>query len=398
MEKRRINMINSQEIPHLIKYMGSKREILNDIGLAIETLGVTSEWFCDLFAGTSIVSCALKDQFNIQSNDIQEYSSIFAHTYFLNLDKAIKKTAIEEIHEKVLVLVNEFCVKYPELIFDYATIEQFDDLRALEVAQQKLIDKEFEIGFSLFTRCYSGTYWSFNQCIWIDSIRAVAEEYKGEAEYYAILSALIFAMSYTTQSTGHFAQYRDVTESNMHDILLYRNKDIWSLFSRKFEELINTLNTSSKKEYKITTLDYIDCLRIIEENTIVYADPPYSAVHYSRFYHAIETLVKYDHPIIKYKGRYRDDRHQSPFDKKTEVSNAFKLLFENVKLKSSHLILSYSDNGMISQKEILQIGKSILGKDYDCNLKTKEYIHSKMGRSDEYQMDVNELIITYRKK
>lgn len=391
-------MINSQEIPHLIKYMGSKREILDDIGLAIETLGVTSEWFCDLFAGTSIVSCALKNQFNIQSNDIQEYSSIFAHTYFLNLDKAIKKTVIEEIHEKVLVLVNEFCIKYPELNFDYATIEQFDDLRALEVAQQKLIDQEFEIGFSLFTRYYSGTYWSFNQCIWIDSIRAVAEEYKGEAEYYAILSALIFAMSYTTQSTGHFAQYRDVTESNMHDILLYRNKDIWSLFSRKFEELINTLDTSSKKEYKITTLDYIDCLRIIEENTIVYADPPYSAVHYSRFYHAIETLVKYDHPIIKYKGRYRDDRHQSPFDKKTEVSNAFKLLFENIKLKSSHLILSYSDNGMISQKEILQIGKSIFGKDYDCNLKTKEYIHSKMGRSDEYQMDVNELIITYRKK
>jgi adenine-specific DNA-methyltransferase len=397
-EKRQINMINSQEIPHLIKYMGSKREILDDIGLAIETLGVTSEWFCDLFAGTSIVSCALKNQFNIQSNDIQEYSSIFAHTYFLNLDKAIKKTVIEEIHEKVLVLVNEFCIKYPELNFDYATIEQFDDLRALEVAQQKLIDQEFEIGFSLFTRYYSGTYWSFNQCIWIDSIRAVAEEYKGEAEYYAILSALIFAMSYTTQSTGHFAQYRDVTESNMHDILLYRNKDIWSLFSRKFEELINTLNVSSKKEYKITTLDYTDCLRIIEENTIVYADPPYSAVHYSRFYHAIETLVKYDHPIIKYKGRYRDDRHQSPFDKKTEVSSAFKLLFENVKLKSSHLILSYSDNGMISQKEILQIGKSIFGKDYDCNLKTKEYIHSKMGRSDEYQMDVNELIITYRKK
>lgn len=378
--------------------MGSKREILDDIGLAIEALGVTSEWFCDLFAGTSIVSYAFKDQFNIQSNDIQEYSSIFAHTYFLNLDKAIEKTVIEEIHERVLVLVNEFCIKYPELIFDYATIEQFDDLRALEVAQQKLIDKEFEIGFSLFTRYYSGTYWSFNQCIWIDSIRAIAEEYKGEAEYYAILSALIFAMSYTSQSTGHFAQYRDVTESNMHDILLYRNKDIWSLFSRKFEELINTLNTSSKKEYKITSLDYIDCLRIIEENTLVYADPPYSAVHYSRFYHAIETLVKYDHPIIKYKGRYRDDRHQSPFDKKTEVSNAFKLLFENVKLKSSHLILSYSDNGMISQKEILQIGKSIFGKDYDCNLKTKEYIHSKMGRSDDHQMDVNELIITYRKK
>ncbi len=391
-------MINLEKIPHLIKYMGSKREILEYINASIEDLNVDSEWFCDLFSGTSVVAGSLKDDYNIHANDIQEYSSIFSNTYFSNLKRTLSLDKLAEIYDKSLFLVNEFEEKYPDLRFNYSDVKLFSELKKIEAEQQNLISRSFDIGFNLFTKYYSGTYWSFEQCVWIDSIRAVAEDYKGLPEYYAILSSLIFAMSYASQSTGHFAQYRDVTESNMNDIMMYRNKEIWTLFSKKFEELLNLLDSDINKERKITSLDYVDCLRIVEKNSIIYADPPYSAVHYSRFYHAIETLVRYDHPIIKYKGRYRDDRHQSPFDKKTEVKDAFTLLFKGVKNRKSHLILSYSDNGMISQEDILSIGKSVFGKDYTSDVKSKEYMHSKMGRSDEHQMDVNELIISYKRK
>ena len=391
-------MINLDKIPHLIKYMGSKREILEYIDSAIKDLNVDSEWFCDLFSGTSVVACSLKNDYNIHANDIQEYSSIFSYTYFLNLGKSINSNSLVDIYDKSRCLVEECRKKYNLLSFNYSNIKDFNELKKIETEQQALINKDFDIGFCLFTRYYSGTYWSFDQCVWIDSIRAVAEDYKGHPEYYAVMSSLIFAMSYASQSTGHFAQFREVTESNMNDILIYRNKDIWNLFSKKFEELLRFLDSDINMQFKVTTLDYVDCLRIIEEDSIIYADPPYSAVHYSRFYHAIETLVRYDHPVIKYKGRYRDDRHQSPFDKKTEVKNAFRLLFKGVYEKKSHLVLSYSDNGMISQKDILSIGKSVFGKNYEIDLKTKEYIHSKMGRSDEYQMDVNELIMSFRRR
>ena len=390
-------MISSQNIPHLIKYMGAKREILEYVTGSIQNLNVDSEWLCDLFSGTSIISASLKDEYNIHANDIQQYSAIFSNTYLLNLNRLIPPLQIQEIEERVCFLVSEFKKRYPQLEFDYTQITNYKELQQLEKAQQELISFDFGIGFNLFTKYYSGTYWSFEQCVWIDSIRAIAEDYIGTPSYYAILSALIFSMSYASQSTGHFAQFRDVTESNMNDILIYRHKNIWNLFSTKFEELISTLNIETNFEYKVTSLDYMDCLRVIEKNSIVYADPPYSTVHYSRFYHAIETLVRYDHPIIKYKGRYRDDRHQSPFDKKKEVRNAFKLLFEGVKNRESHLVLSYSNNGMISQEEILNIGNSILGKGYKCDLQSREYIHSKMGRSDEYQLDVNELIMSYKK-
>lgn len=391
-------MVDSAKLPHLMKYMGSKRELLDFIISSINDLDIESNWFCDLFSGTSVVGCSLKDEYNVQINDIQIYTSIFANTYLPNINKLINSTELEKIKDRVLFYVDEFYRKYPDLIFDYNSIDNYEKLTKLEIQQQNLIYSNFEIGFHLFVKYYSGTYWSYTQCVWIDSIRAVAEEYKGKSDYYIILSSLIYAMSYTSQSTGHFAQFRDVTESNMHDIMLYRIRDIWTYFEKKFLEILNMVDVEATNRYTITTLDYLDCLRLIERNTIVYADPPYSSVHYSRFYHAIETLIRYDYPNVKYKGRYREDRHQSPFGKKTEVKNAFGKLFKGVKNKNSHLILSYSDNGMITQDEIMEIGNSIMGNQYKGDIQVKEYIHSKMGRSDIHSMGVNELIISYKRQ
>lgn len=391
-------MINNSQIPHFVKYMGSKREILNYIHLAIDALNVDSEWICDLFGGTSIVAGSFKHKRNVHINDIQEYSSIFAHTYFSNLKESISEDFLKKFKGKTLKFIHEFDLKYPEINCDYSEIDDFNQLKKAEQQQQSFINMDFNIGFSLFTKCYSGTYWSSNQCKWIDSIRAASEDYANTVVYYAIISSLMFAMSYASQSTGHFAQYRQITKSNMNDILIYRNKDIWTLFSKKFKEITELIDTTSDFEHRITTLDYMDCLRIIEENSIVYADPPYTNVHYSRFYHALETLVKYDHPTIKHKGRYRDDRHQSPFDKKTEVKNAFRLLFTGVRDKRSHLILSYSDNGMISLNEILEISNETFGNNYSVDVRSKDYTHMKMGRADEYQMNVKELIISFKKR
>lgn len=378
--------------------MGSKREILNDINEALKELHADSTCLCDLFSGTAVVSAAFLDKYDIISNDIQRYSSIFAHTYSTNVAENVDKNFREIVVDKACCLVKEFYTKYPQYQFDYSEIIDYEDLYDIEKRQQRLINEEFDLGFSLFAKNYSGTYWSYEQCIWIDSIRAVAEDYKSSVGYYAILSALIFAMSYTSQSTGHFAQFREVTRQNVEDILLYRRKDILSLFVKKLDELISLLDMTPVHSMTVTSLDYLDCLRIIPENSIVYADPPYSAVHYSRFYHVIETLVRYDHPHLEYKGRYRDDRHQSPFDKRKEVTNAFQLLFKAVNERKSHLILSYSDNGLVKYDELLEIGRKIIGNHYDISLKKKNYTHSKMGRSDENRLDVMELIFSFKRR
>lgn len=391
-------MVTIDKIPHLLKYMGSKREILRYIDQAVEELQADSSCFCDLFSGTAVVSAAFLDKYDIISNDIQQYSSVFAHTYSSNIAKEVDNNFSEIVVNKAKCIANEFYARYPQYQFDYSEVRGYEEMADLEKRQQKLKDERFDLGFSLFAKNYSGTYWSYEQCVWIDSIRAVAEEYKDSTGYYVILSALIFAMSYTSQSTGHFAQYRDVTRHNVDDILLYRKKDILSIFAKKLDELILLLNTTPTHSMTVTSLDYLDCLRIVPENSIIYADPPYSAVHYSRFYHVIETLVRYDHPNLEYKGRYRDDRHQSPFDKRKEVTNAFQLLFKAADERKSHLVLSYSDNGLLKFDELLEIGERMIGNNYNISYIEKNYIHSKMGRSDENRLDVNELLFSFRRR
>lgn len=386
-----------RKIPHILKYMGSKREILDFVEEAIDRLDVQSDWFCDLFAGTSVVAGTFKDRYNVIANDVQMYSSVFSHTYLSNLRDNISLEDLEEVLETAFSYRNEFLNAHPDIEFKYHVTISLKEFLDLEKRQQELIHRTFDIGFHLFAKNYSGTYWSYNQCVWIDSFRAAAEKYKGTSLYYVILSSLIFAMSYTSQSTGHYAQYRDVTESNINDIYSYRVRDIVPYFQRKFTELITHLNGTAQNKYLVTTMDYMDCLRIIPEGSIVYADPPYQSVHYSRFYHALETLVRYDYPTVQYKGRYREDRHQSPFCLKTKVDKAFIDMFKAVKARKAHLSLSYADTGMITKEKITNLGEMVFSGEYDIQMLSKSHVHSKMGRSDVKEHDVEEFIINFKR-
>lgn len=383
-----------RKIPHIIKYMGSKRRILDFVIEAIDD-HYEGGRLCDLFAGTTILSGALGKLIPMHSNDIQEYSSILAKTYLSNykwLDH--EANVLEKVVDKAQQYVLRIKKKYPELSFTYSermTIPQFVEL---EKAQQNLIDFNFgKVSHHLFIKNYSGTYWSFEQCLWIDAIRSVADEYKESPLYYVILSSLMYAMSYNSQSTGHYAQYRDATnKSSKLDILIYRQREILPYFKSKFEQLKGHLGENTF-DHTVTSLDYSECLEAIEPETLVYADPPYAFVHYSRFYHALETLVKYDYPKVDHKGRYRTDRHQSPFCKRTEVDEAFSLMFKKIKAKRATLILSYSNTGMISLDEIIACARKIFGKTYDISFREENHTHSTMGRKDDKSKEVQEYLI-----
>lgn len=383
-----------RKVPHIIKYMGSKRNILDFVIQAIDD-HYEGGRLCDLFAGTTILSGALGKVIPMHSNDIQDYSNILANTYLSNYKwNDYEEDIIDKIIDRAKQYVLKIKEKYPAFSFAYSekmTIQQFINL---EKKQQELIDFDFgEISHHLFIKNYSGTYWSFEQCLWIDALRRVAEDYRETSLYYLIISSLMYAMSYNSQSTGHYAQYRDaINKSSKSDILIYRQREILPYFKTKFDQLKEQLSENCLN-HVVTTLDFGDCLDVIEPRTLVYADPPYAFVHYSRFYHALETLVKYDYPEVQYKGRYRTDRHQSPFCKRTEVNTAFTQMFNKIREKEANLILSYSNTGMISLDQIKVLAIDSLGTNYEVSIREVGHIHSTMGRKDDKNKDVWEYLI-----
>lgn len=383
-----------RNVPHIIKYMGAKKNILDFVVGAINETYQCGR-LCDLFSGTSIIAGSLGKLIPIHSNDIQKYSSILAMAYLSNCDwEKYPNNIIDDIIEKATKYVAIIKAKHPEYIFSYEgkmTIKEFVEL---EQRQQKLIGSDFsDLTHHLFTKYYSGTYWSYEQCLWIDALRKVADEYIGTPVYFIILSSLMYASAYNSQSTGHYAQFRDATNlSSKNDILIYRQKEILPYFINKFQQLQNYLHKNSLK-HCVTTLDYSECLDQIDQNSLVYADPPYAFVHYSRFYHALETLVKYDYPNVVYKGRYRTDRHQSPFCKRRSVKLAFDLLFSKINIKNARLILSYSNTGLVHLDEILNIAKKNLKGKYSLSVREVAHKHSTMGRKEDKNRCVQEYLI-----
>lgn len=429
-----------KNFPSVVKYMGSKTDVLDLIEKGINYFGRDHNWICDLFAGSATLSAALRGKANIISNDIQEYSEVFTKAYLNNYDWN-SLPSVESISEKASERAHHLLEENADLTekFSYNRTFTLSEFKQMETGERELFNREnwneFD-GYYLFTKCYSGTYWSFEQCVWIDSYRAVIDEHKeNEPLFNLLLTCLMYAMAYNSQSTGHYAQYRiPDNDSSMNDILIYRRKNITEFFDRKFKEFHEYLKTENNCQFIATAETDVDCLMQLPDDTLVYADPPYSFVHYSRFYHILETLVRYDYPKVKYKGRYRTDRYQSEYCRKTEVGIAFEQLFRGVREKKVDLVLSYTNSdtntiefskllaicldtvnpqlagtgilkismnradeffseGSVEQVKLLEQKDTSEKLDYEIAMIKKPYNHSRMGRTVTKTIPVTEVVI-----
>jgi adenine-specific DNA-methyltransferase len=444
-------LVNAKQIPSLIKYMGSKTEIITEIVSSLDEIYDGNQVICDLFSGSSTLSGALRlNDITFVSNDIQKYSELFAKAYSSHYNWGDYYSITHW-----LTLINGCVDNWREEFDDY--YQAFDYSRTFSLAefteieeqqralltsnsfQERIKNSKYKHikDFHLFTIDYSGTYWSFSQCNWIDSCKYVISTICEQPELSdLLLCCLMYAMAYNSQSTGHYAQYRKaLIDSSMNDILIYRRKQLQPFFERKYNELSSELRNTQMK-CTTTQLDYLDCINTLPAGSLIYADPPYCFVHYSRFYHILETLVEYDYPTVEFEGRYRNGRHQSPFCISSQVANAFRAMFKAIKDKNCDLVLSYSkskttmiplstlvlaayavfndcisyanDNLAMDLEEkinyLLEHNTSSEGStfnitdilpksEYEIRLKLLPYEHSTMGRADIKNVPVYEALI-----
>jgi adenine-specific DNA-methyltransferase len=388
--------LRQRSYPQFVKYMGSKSKIMDFVLTGINDVHNGGP-VCDLFAGSASLAGAIGDQLPIVSNDIQNYSRVLSGSYLTAWrapDSPSAASIVERAREIVAVNMED-----AGKLHDYSKIVPLRRFQALEVTERKFFDHTIERPWHLFFKFYSGTWWSAKQALWIDAIRQVAEEHRSDPCYDVIIASLMFAMAYASQGTGHYAQYRVAnTESSMRDISIYRRRAVAELFAKKYEAVLQELGTKpTDLRHQITSLDYQDCLAQFEGGT-VYADPPYAFVHYSRFYHALETLVLYDYPDIQQikgetvKGRYREGRHQSPFCIRTQVPEAFRAMFRGVSASSSNLVLSYSNTGMISLADLGAIAAEEF-KGRSIEVLSTDYKHMTLGRQFDRDRVVEECLM-----
>ncbi|HEX4436523.1 MAG TPA: DNA adenine methylase [Solirubrobacteraceae bacterium] len=212
--------------------------------------------------------------------------------------------------------------------------------------------------YRLATLSFAWGYFGLRQAITIDSIRFAIDRAREAGRLTPAgadwaLVALLQAASCASASPGHFAQYLGpASAEGFVRILRQRRRDIWEQFLHEAGELEPYGSTDWRRGNDVMQSDALDVWEELDkfgdQDWIVYADPPYSKDHYSRYYHVLETLTRYDHPAAVGKGRYRPDRFATPFSLKTRVESAMGDLCGAIAERGYTFILSYPSNGLLN--------------------------------------------------
>ncbi len=313
-----------------MKYMGSKRMMLrNGLGELLEREARNANRFVDLFAGSGAVAIYVAQRLSIKvlAYDLQRYSAVITGA-ILHRQARLRPQAIwREWYRKAEADVS--VVKIPAA--SKLTRAMVADLREWSNQQKSLP----------ITRSYGGHYFSPEQTVWIDALRAGLP--KREPAKTVALAALIQAASQCAAAPGHTAQPFQPTRTAKRFIVEAWNKDIVAKTSAAFEKLGSQFaQLSGKARVK----DANDAVRQLRKGDLAFIDPPYSGVHYSRFYHVLESIAQGDCGDVSGVGRYPAAhlRPRSRYSLKTESSKALNELLGQIASRGARAILTFPDH------------------------------------------------------
>lgn len=425
-----------------LNYLGSKLRLLDFIEDKVLDVTPQGTGICDLFAGSGCVSRKLSRLHPVVSCDIQGYSKVIGNAllcqfvvtdkmiedFFTSLDNESANKLLEVFTPLIELEQNAIENKNLDVltcILEHGSLEVFNlehNLSCLSdqlvVVSKNLKKTGLDDVRSLISRYYGGVYFSYKQAVEIDIILENIHRLVSEDNRDLFLAALLSTASDVVDTVGkHFAQPIKARDSKGNIKMTVYNKavkdktiDVIALYR---EWLLKYRNLSKSDCQHITMQgDFVKCLRSLPDNVrTVYADPPYTRDHYSRYYHVLETLTLRDTPKISTvtihgsthvsNGIYREDRHQSPFCIKSKAPEAFRKMFELTSSTGRNLLLSYSpyDETKKTHPRVVTMQQLItLAEEYFDNVETVSagnFKHNKLNSTEHFleASDEAELLI-----
>jgi adenine-specific DNA methylase len=414
-----------------IHYLGSKLRVLDHIKDIVDEQDPNKNGFCDLFAGTGSVSQHISKERKVVSVDIQAYSHVICSAllnpisdeFIVNFPNLVRNSGLfsknYDIFSELIQLeeniINgslgedlEFVCNFLENSSLYSAINNETNTASTQLKNAFTATilnlKNFEENSFLATKYFGGVYFSYNQATQIDAI--LVEINKADRVYRnTLLAALLSTASDIVNTVGkQFAQPIRPRNKNglpkkgiVKQLRKDRNLDVITLYEswlRKYSK-----KTPSTRNHLVIHSDYRDALLQLNDDVkVVYADPPYTRDHYSRFYHGLETLCLQDFPNISKtkiggtehlsRGLYRENRNQSDFCIRSKAPKAFEELFKIVSEKDKILLLSYSpyDKSNGAHPRVVEIEfLEKLGAKYFNSVEVRSlgnFSHSKLNRTD----------------
>lgn len=298
-----------------MRYIGSKRALLKKIDELISNhIDGTEQTFLDLFAGTNVVGRYFKKKYRIISNDILYFSYVNAKATIEN-NKELKFEGLKKVG------IND-------------PFEYFNN------------DKNLNPNDHYYENSYSPTgqtmYFTEDNARRIDFIRDTIDEWKNKnlltkSEYYYLISSLLEAVPYVSNITGTYGAY----------LKKWDKRALGRLYIKPLDVINNNRNN---KSYNINSNELVKKIKA----DITYIDTPYNNRQYASNYHVLENIARNNKPKLKGKTNIFDWKPlRSDYSMKRHAINAMEDLIKN--LNSKHIVLSYSNEGIISESELINI-------------------------------------------
>lgn len=304
-----------------MNYIGSKFSILSYIDEVIEDFTKTQKEivFCDIFAGTGVVSKYFKEKgYNIISNDIEYFSYVILKGLIENSDE-LKFEKLSKKHIDPFVCLNGLHGKRGFIYKNYT----------LEGTKK-----------SEFKR----NYFTSENARKIDAIRIKIEKwYKKslitDGEYFYLLACLLEAADKIANTASVYEAFLKNTKRSAEKVIVIKPLEL--IFKNKKYEIYNENSRNLISKIK---------------GDILYLDPPYNTRRYDTNYHMLETIALYDNPKIKgVTGIRVEDTKKSNYCMKNKALLELEELIKNANFK--YILLSYNDEGIISIDDIEKMMK-----------------------------------------
>lgn len=316
-----------------MNYIGSKFKLSDFIIYQIQKItgnNLKDKVFCELFAGTGIISRKLKTKVKqVIINDLEYYSYTLNRNYIGNykaFDYTKKLHFLNQIEGKEGFIYKNYCLgSGSERLY-------FSDENGKKIDAIRLKIEEWNTKQSITEDEYF---------FYLASLLEAADKVANTASVYG---AFLKKLKKTAQKKIHLQPAYYAEHENSHQV-----------FNENSNDLIQKI-----------------------EGTILYLDPPYNARQYGANYHLLNTIALYDKFEPKGKTGLRQYQ-KSQYCKKTDVADAFEVLIRNANFK--YIFLSYNNEGLMSEDFIINTMKKY-GK-YD--LVTKNYQRFKADKDKNRQ-------------
>lgn len=270
---------------HNRRYIGSKYKLIEWI-FSILKRECDGDSFADIFAGTGIVSAVAAQNFKkIILND------------FLHSNHAIYQAFFG---------LGDWNKQKVDLIID----------------SYNRMDTNF-MHDNYFSRNFGNKYFSINSAKLIGFIRddlEVKRKFLTKKEYYILLASLLYSVDKVANTVGHYDAY--FKKDQVVDKLIIKR--------------IEPLNVQDVEIYKKDTNHLVKNLSA----DIVYIDPPYNSRQYSRFYHVLETLTKWNKAKLHGVALKPDPENMSDYCRNSAGQRFQELIGD---IKANYIAVSYNN-------------------------------------------------------